>query len=75
MRETLHVVQEKTDLNRAVVLLIKLKHLAVAQLLGYFGNSNSKDETVDRAQARQSKTCKVITRLPSLATGRVVRCK
>lgn len=53
MREILHLVQEKTGLNRAVVLLTKLKHFEVAQVLGFFGNSNGKDETVERVQVRQ----------------------
>lgn len=44
------MVQEKTRLNRAVVLLIKLKHFEV---LRFFGNSNGKDETVERVQVRQ----------------------
>lgn len=35
--------QEKTCLNRAVVLLIKLKHFEGAQVLGFFENSNGKD--------------------------------
>lgn len=30
MRETLHLVQEKTGLNKAVALLMKLKHFEVA---------------------------------------------
>lgn len=58
MTKPLHLVQEKTGLNRAVVSLIKLKYFEVAQVLGFFGNSNGKDEMPDRAQVRQSKTCR-----------------
>lgn len=45
------LAQDKTCLNRALVLLIKLKHFEGAQVLGLFGNSNGKGgQSADEAQ-------------------------